>query len=336
MAFVDELQLQVRAGNGGDGVVRWLHLKNKEFSGPSGGNGGKGGDVYAKAVRDIGVLERYVNKKEYAAGNGENGRARSQFGAAGDDLVFEVPIGTIITNESTHERHELLEEGQIALILNGGGGGKGNEHFKGSTNVRPEQSTKGKVGEEATLSIELQLIADAGLIGLPNAGKTSLLNALTNARAKVANYPFTTLDPNLGDIYGFLLADIPGLIEGAAEGKGLGHKFLRHIKRTKMLLHVISLEDDVVAAYKTVRHELESYSSVFNAKQEVVILSKTDLVMPEVVDTARAMLRAAGIGSEEHTIAVSVYDDASLKNLSDALTTMFKNPHLSLGGPTPK
>lgn len=317
MAFIDELQLHLKAGKGGDGVVRWLHLKGKEFSGPAGGNGGRGGNVLARAVRDISVLQNYTRQKRYAAGNGGTGGSRSKEGKNGDDFVLEVPIGTVLTNTETGERFELLTEGQEATLLKGGSGGYGNEHFKGSKNVTPQQSTKGKPGEEADFDIELQLVVDAGLVGLPNAGKSSLLNELTGAKAKVGAYEFTTLNPNLGVLYGYVLADIPGLIEGAAEGRGLGDKFLRHVKRTKIILHCISLEhDDVMEAYKTIRDELAAYSDELAKKPEYVILTKTDTTTPEHIDEAIQSIKKEA----KDVFTVSVYDDNALKALSDNLT----------------
>jgi len=317
MAFIDELQLHLKAGKGGDGVVRWLHLKGKEFSGPAGGNGGRGGNVLARAVRDISVLQNYTRQKRYAAGNGGTGGSRSKEGKNGDDFVLEVPIGTVLTNTETGERFELLSEGQEVILLKGGSGGYGNEHFKGSKNVAPQQSTSGKLGEEADFDIELQLVVDAGLIGLPNAGKSSLLNELTGAKAKVGAYEFTTLNPNLGVLYRYVLADIPGLIEGAAEGRGLGDKFLRHVKRTKIILHCISLEhDDVMEAYKTIRDELAAYSDELAKKPEYVILTKTDTTTPEHIDEAIQSIKKEA----KDVFTVSVYDDNALKALSDNLT----------------
>ncbi|MES2216249.1 MAG: GTPase, partial [Patescibacteria group bacterium] len=226
------------------------------------------------------------------------------------------PIGSMVINLESKRVVELIEEGQLSKILHGGRGGLGNEHFKASTNVRPEQSTPGMEGDESDFTVELNLIADAGLIGLPNAGKSSLLNAVTRARAKVGSYAFTTLDPNLGAIHGYVLADIPGLIEGAAEGKGLGHKFLRHVKRTKLLLHLVSLEnEDIEAAYDSVRGELEKYGNGLPEKREIIILTKTDISDAETIASARKVFEAKGKDVWE----VSIYDDASLKVFADTL-----------------
>ncbi|HEV8666726.1 MAG TPA: GTPase [Candidatus Paceibacterota bacterium] len=225
MAFVDELTFDAAAGKGGDGVVRWLHEKGKEYSGPSGGNGGNGGNVYMRAVRDLNLLARYRGEKRFDAPSGADGENSNRHGKGGDDMTIDLPIGSLVRNTATGEQYELLEEGEKIMILKGGRGGAGNAAFKSSVNITPEESTPGALGESATFTIELRIIADAGLVGLPNAGKSSLLNALTNAAAKVAPYAFTTLDPNLGALYGYIIADIPGLIEGASEGKGLGFRF---------------------------------------------------------------------------------------------------------------
>ena len=241
MAFIDELKLHIKAGNGGNGVVRWLHEKGKEFMGPAGGNGGRGADVYARAIRDFGVLGSYKNLKEIEAPKGGDGENKSRHGADGKDLFVDFPIGSVITNLQTGGKVFLNKDGETKLLAKGGKGGVGNEFFKSATNQRPEQFSLGKEGEQFDFFIEVELVADAGLIGLPNTGKSSLINELTNAKSKVGAYQFTTLEPALGDMYGFILADLPGLIEGASNGKGLGHKFLRHIKRTKILFHCLTI-----------------------------------------------------------------------------------------------
>lgn len=358
MAFIDELQFHAKAGDGGTGVVRWRHEKGKEFAGAAGGNGGPGGDVYARAVRDINILARHKSVKQFKATDGVDGANWSMQGKAGEDRYVDLPIGSIVTNLSSGRTIELIEVGQISKILHGGRGGLGNEHFKASTNVKPEQSTGGMLGEEADFKVELNLIADAGLIGLPNAGKSSLLNALTSAHAKVGSYAFTTLDPNLGVLRGgYILADIPGLIEGASEGKGLGHKFLRHVKRTKVLLHLVSLEimssessssvpetvvapkkktttktaktkiktvtkvlSPIVETYLTVRKELEKYGEGLPDKEEVIILTKTDMVDEKTIKAARKALKKYG----DDILEVSVLDDASIKKLGEELVKRLK------------
>lgn len=322
MAFIDEIQFHVKAGRGGNGVVRWLHEKGKEFMGPAGGNGGKGGDVYVEAVRDIGILNNYRNTKLLEAESGGNGDKKSMNGKDGDDLVILLPIGSVVHNVDTLQTFELLKEGEKVLILKGGRYGLGNEHFKGSTNQRPEQTTDGREGEEADLHIVLKLLVDAGFVGFPNAGKSSLLNALTNAKSKVAAYQFTTLEPSLGEMHKFILADIPGLIEGASEGKGLGDKFLRHISRTKMILHCISLEnEDITAAYKTIRKELENYSEELAAKQEMIILTKTDLIDEKAL---KAKIKEAKKLNKNIT-SVSVLDNEQVKVLKDDLVKTLRS-----------
>lgn len=310
--FIDEIKLHLKAGRGGDGVVRWLHEKGKDKGGPSGGNGGKGGDVYAIAVRDIGILASYRNVKEFMAGNGKAGANNTKQGKEGKDIEIKFPVGSRLTNLTTGHIIELLKDGEKVILLKGGKGGLGNEHFKGSTNVRPRQFTHGEVGEEAVFRVDLLLLVDLGFIGLPNAGKSSLLNVLTAARSKVGDFPFTTLSPSLGSFYGLTLADIPGLIEGAAEGKGLGHKFLRHIERTKALLHCVSAEErDPVAAYQIVRKELELYNKDITRKPEAVLLTKIDMVSEREKNKKIAALKKVS----KTVIPVSILDDKLVKNL---------------------
>ncbi len=322
MAFIDELRLHIKAGQGGNGVVRWLHEKGKEFLGPVGGNGGRGADIYARAVRDIGVLQNYKNLKEIDAPKGGDGGNKSQHGKDGADSYLDFPIGSVITNLETGGKVFLDKDGEIKLLAKGGKGGLGNEFFKSSTNQRPEQFSGGKPGEEFDFLIELELIADAGLIGLPNAGKSSLINELTNAKSKVGAYQFTTLEPALGDMYGYILADLPGLIEGASVGKGLGYKFLRHIKRTKMLLHCLSLESmKLITDYKTIRKELEKYSPELAGKDEVLILTKTDILDKKGVVAAKKKL----LKYCKNILTVSILDDASLKELKDNLIKILRS-----------
>jgi GTPase len=321
MAFIDELKLHIKAGKGGDGVVRWLHEKGKEFMGPAGGNGGKGADVYARAIRDIGVLSNYQNLKEMEAPKGEDGGKKSCHGASGKDLYIDFPIGSIITNLETGGKVFLDKEGDIKLLAQGGRGGQGNETFKSSTNQRPEQCTPGKPGEEFDFYIEVELVADAGLIGLPNAGKSSLINELTNAKSKVGAYQFTTLEPALGNMYGYILADLPGLIEGASEGKGLGHKFLRHIKRTKILFHCLSLESTkLVTDYKTIRKELKAYDNELALKKEVLILTKTDMVDEKTLKSIVKKLSKLN----PNILTITILDDKSVKDLKDNLIKVLR------------
>ncbi len=317
MAFVDEMKFHAHAGRGGVGVVRWRHEYAKEWSGAAGGNGGRGGDVRVRAVRDLGILQRYRNIKEFNAEKGENGMNDSRHGRNGETLIIDLPIGSIVTDHRTGHTFQLLDEGETVRILKGGSGGLGNEYFKASTNTTPMESTDGYDGEEGDFTVELELVADAGFIGLPNAGKSSLLNVLTNADAKVGNYAFTTLEPNLGALYNFVLADIPGLIEGASEGKGLGHKFLRHVRRTKILFHLISLEhvDSIVENYKTIRAELKQYGHGLDEKAETIILTKTDMVEPATVSLTLKELSKLN----KDVLAVTIYDDASIKEAKDEI-----------------
>ena len=320
--FIDELTLHLKAGRGGDGVVRWRHEKGKDHAGPSGGNGGKGGNVYAIAVRDIGILSAYRNIKEFEAGRGEDGAKNLRQGATGKDVEIKLPVGSRLTNLSTSYSIELLKNNEKILLLKGGRGGLGNEHFKGSTNIRPKEFTPGVLGEEADFHIELLLVVDVGIIGLPNAGKSSLLNVFTSAESRVGDFPFTTLEPSLGDFYGLIMADIPGLIEGAAKGRGLGHKFLRHIERTKALIHCISSEnDDPLEAYRVVRKELELYNKTMKKKHEVIVLTKVDLFTGKEKDQKLKLLRNVN----PDVFPISILDDKLIKDFGKYLTKTFKS-----------
>jgi len=276
--LIDHVTLKISAGKGGDGVVRWRRENGIPFGGPAGGDGGKGGNVYFRVVSDIQALSSYKHKKEWHGDDGEAGAKRSMHGKDAEDLYLPIPVGSVIYNREYDKHYEFMEEGDF-LVLRGGKGGLGNENLKSSINRTPKEFTKGELGEFATFDVELRLIADVGIIGLPNAGKSSLLNSLTRAGAKIGDYPFTTLEPNLGAYFGHILADIPGLIEGASDGKGLGHKFLRHITRTKMLVHLVSAENESVGdTYKTIREELKKYNKDLMEKDELVVLSKKDSV----------------------------------------------------------
>ncbi|MFT5281085.1 MAG: GTP-binding protein [Flavobacteriaceae bacterium] len=315
MAFIDEIkEIQIAAGKGGNGVVRWRREKFRPLGGPSGGDGGRGGDVILRANRQIKLLNDYFGKPLLEAEEGEAGRKNSEQGRNGENLVLEFPLGTVIRNLETKEEIELTVEGQEELLLKGGRGGLGNEHFKGSKNTTPQEWTPGKKGYKGMFSIEVRLFADAGLIGLPNAGKSTLLNMVTNAQSKVAEYAFTTLEPHLGVLKGgYVIADIPGLIEGASEGKGLGHTFLRHIRRTKMLIHMISFEngDEMMNVYKSIRGELSNYHDELGKKDEVIVLSKTDVAeSDEYIEEKKKEFEKLG----KEVILISSYDDESLED----------------------
>lgn len=334
MAFIDEMTIRAEAGRGGDGVVRWRKEKFVPKGGPAGGDAGRGGNFYIMAVRDVHVLSKYKAKKDFKAGRGEDGGKKSLHGKNGEDFFLELPIGSIVTNLETDETWQLTEEAQKFLILKGGYGGFGNEHFKSSTNTTPQESREGQDGEKGNFKIELELFADVGLIGLPNAGKSSLLNSLTNAEAKIGDYAFTTLDPNLGDFYGYIIADIPGLIEGASEGKGLGVKFLRHIKRTKMLAHLVSFENlskgstGMMKAYKEIRKELEKYDKKLklgteglSSKQEIIILTKSDVIEdPKIILKKIAEFEKLN----QKVFVLSLFDDKMVKKFSDELSKILK------------
>jgi len=322
--FVDEITLAVSAGNGGDGVVRWRHDKFKPLAGPAGGDGGKGGDVYVRAIRDISILGRYTGDKVFAAASGDAGHSGSKTGKGGADLIIDVPIGSTVRDREKGRVFEVLEEGEMVRIYKGGNGGLGNEFFKSSTNRSPERATKGKEGERGELHIELSLVVDAGLVGLPNAGKSSLINALTSAQSKVGAYAFTTKKPQLGDLFGYVIADIPGLIEGASEGKGLGHRFLRHIARTKMILHVVSLEsEDPLRDYYTIRKELSSYDSSLTDKEEWIIFNKKDLANQSVIETLLSNIDI----NKNRVFVLSAQTGEGVKELQDALVVRLRESY---------
>ena len=291
MKFVDEAFIDVAAGDGGNGCVSFRHEKYKEFGGPDGGDGGRGGHVLALADPNLNTLVDYRFSRRHEAKRGQHGMGSDMFGAAGDDIVLKMPVGTIITDAETGEvLYELLKPGEMITIAKGGDGGFGNLRFKSAINRAPRQKTPGWAGERKSLKLELKVLADVGLLGLPNAGKSTLITAVSNARPRIADYPFTTLHPNLGVVrvgpeQSFVVADLPGLIEGASEGAGLGHQFLRHLQRTRLLWHVVDLapfdDSDPVAQAKAIVAELKKYDQGLYDKPRWLVLNKMDMIPAE-------------------------------------------------------
>lgn len=318
--LVDDVKIRFTAGNGGAGATAFQ--KVRLMQGPTGGDGGHGGSVYLEGVADINALAAFASRREVKAEDGKNGRGQFVDGRRGEDFILKVPRGTRITNLETGSVREVSTIGERVLVAGGGKGGHGNFKFRSSTNTTPMEHEEGTPGDSAEFHLELLLIADVGLVGLPNAGKSSLLNALTNARSKVGSYAFTTLEPSLGDFYGTIIADIPGLIEGASHGKGLGDKFLRHIERTRTLFHLVSAEsDDVVRDYRTIRAELEAYDPLLGQKDERVFLTKSDMVSPEELDEKLKKLKKIKVVATP----VSVLDDESMKEVKKVLTSLAKD-----------
>jgi GTPase len=299
MKFLDEAKVYIRSGDGGNGCVSFRREKFIEFGGPNGGDGGKGGDVVAQAVDGLNTLIDYRYQQHFKAKNGRAGMGKDRHGASGDDIVVKVPAGTQIYEEDGETLlADLTDVGQRVVLARGGNGGFGNAHFKSSTNRAPRHANPGLPGEERTIRLRLKLIADAGIVGLPNAGKSTLLAAVSAAKPKIADYPFTTLHPQLGVVESdgreFVLADIPGLIEGAHEGAGLGDRFLGHVERCRVLLHLVDgTGEHAGEAYKTVRAELEAYGEGLAGKPEIVALNKADALTPEALKQQTARLKRA-------------------------------------------
>ena len=301
MKFLDEAKVYIRSGDGGAGSVSFRREKYIEFGGPDGGDGGRGGDVWVEAVEGLNTLIDYRYQQHFKAKTGMHGMGRNRTGAGGDSVTLKVPAGTQIFEEDRETLIcDLVNVGDRYRLATGGNGGFGNTHFKSSTHQAPRHANPGQEGQEKTIWLRLKLIADGGLVGLPNAGKSTFLATVTRARPKIANYPFTTLHPNLGvatiDGKEFILADIPGLIEGAHEGVGIGDRFLGHVERTRVLCHLVSsVEEDVAKAYTTVRNELEAYGHGITDKPEVVALSQVDVLDPETRrDKVKALKKATG------------------------------------------
>lgn len=299
MKFLDEAKIFLESGKGGKGCVSFHREKNMEFGGPNGGNGGRGGDLYFLADNRLNTLIDFRYTQHFIAESGQAGMGRDRSGKGGDDLYIRVPVGTqILDADKETVLADMVTEGETLLFLKGGDGGFGNAHYKSSTNQAPRKSTPGWPAQEAEIWLRLKLIADVGLVGLPNAGKSTFLAASSNAKPKIADYPFTTLAPNLGVVkvsdWEFVIADIPGLIEGAHEGLGLGDRFLGHVERTSVLLHLIDcMQDDPFQAYTTIRNELNKYGELTENKQEIIVLNKMDALGDELSEDVRAELEKA-------------------------------------------
>ena len=322
--LVDEVEIKIRAGKGGDGKVNFRREKYVPKGGPDGGDGGDGGDVYFVGVEDITALRRFRYQKEFSAENGENGSAKLKTGTSGKDLEINVPVGTVIRVLGTERSWEIKKIGEKILLAKGGKGGRGNWHFKSSTHQTPMEYEQGGAGQEMDLSLELRLIADIGLIGLPSVGKSSLLNELTKAHAKVASYNFTTLEPNLGVMEnGLIIADLPGLIEGAHEGKGLGIKFLKHVERTKVLLHCVGADSSTLLKdYETIRKELGEFDKELLERPEIILVTKSDLVSGAEMKKMVIRLRQ-GFGETKEILVCSIYDYESIEKLKEKLKDYF-------------
>ncbi len=324
MKFLDTAKVYIASGSGGNGCVSFRREKFIEYGGPNGGNGGRGGDVWAEAVENLNTLIDYRYQQHLKAQNGQQGLGKEMTGFNGDDATLRVPVGTQIYEEDGEQLiSDLTHAGQRVLLLKGGNGGFGNAHFKSATNQAPRHANPGQPAEEKTIILKLKLIADAGLIGLPNAGKSTFLSRASAAKPKIADYPFTTLNPQLGmvriDGSDFVLADLPGLIEGAHEGSGLGDKFLGHAERCGVVLHLVDgTQSEISRAYKTIRHEIEAYGHGLAEKPEIVALNKIDAVArPQLARKLAALARASG----KHVFALSGVSGEGVSELLRALAT---------------
>ena len=298
MAFIDKAKIYIKSGNGGHGALSFRREKFVEYGGPNGGNGGKGGDVIFRVNKGINTLQRYRFNQHHNAQNGMGGAGQLKTGASGKDLILDVPCGTeIYTEDMSIKIHEILKDDETYHFLRGGQGGKGNAHFKSSTNRAPRKFQQGEKGQESTVRLKLKILADVGLVGMPNAGKSSILNFVTNAKSKVADYAFTTLHPHIGMVQKedleFVLADIPGLIEHASDGKGLGHDFLSHVERCKILIHVVDItEEKPFENYKVIRQELLNYGGKIEQKKEIIALNKIEITDQKRVEEIKKEFEA--------------------------------------------
>ena len=330
MKFLDKAKIHIKAGDGGNGAASFRREKYIEFGGPNGGDGGRGGDVVFRAVPNVNTLIDYRFKTNFAAQRGQNGMGRMRTGYSGETLVLPVPTGTVILSENEEiEYADLNVDGMEYLAARGGNGGWGNLHFKSPTNRAPKQANDGLPGEERTVVLRLKLIADIGLVGFPNAGKSTILAAVTSARPKIANYAFTTLNPQLGVMYAhkreFVMVDLPGLIEGAHTGVGLGDRFLGHAERTKMILHVIDgTEPDWAARYAAIRHEMDSYGGGLIGKPEIVVINKIDAVSDkDLVERINAFKKSFGRKKKPTIVMISAAGHIGLNELTSAVEKEF-------------
>ena len=330
MKFLDKAKIHIRAGDGGNGSASFRREKYIEFGGPNGGDGGRGGDIIFRAVPNVNTLIDYRFKTNFAAGRGQNGMGKMRTGASGETLVLPVPTGTVILSENEEiEYADLNVDGMEYLAARGGNGGWGNLHFKSPTNRAPRQANDGLPGEERTVVLRLKLIADIGLVGFPNAGKSTLLATLTAARPKIANYPFTTLNPQLGVMYAhnreFVLVDLPGLIQGAHTGVGLGDRFLGHAERTKMILHIIDgTEPDWATRYSAIRYEMDSYGGDLTSKPEMVVINKTDAIALDELQTRMdAFKKSFGRKKRPEIMAISAAGRVGISELISAIEKKF-------------
>lgn len=330
MKFLDRAKIYIKAGDGGNGSASFRREKYIEFGGPNGGDGGRGGDVVFVAVPNVNTLIDYRYKTKYIAQRGENGMGKMRTGASGETLVLPVPTGTVILSENEEiEYADLNQDGMEYRAARGGNGGWGNLHFKSPTNRAPKQANDGLPGEERTVVLRLKLIADIGLVGFPNAGKSTLLSAVTSARPKIANYPFTTLNPQLGVMYAhnreFVMVDLPGLIKGAHTGVGLGDQFLGHAERTKLILHVIdATEPDLYARYAAIRHEMDSYGGDLVNKPEIVIINKIDALSKEELETKIAEFRKGfGRKKKPQILAISAAGQIGINEMISVIEQQF-------------
>lgn len=332
--FVDKVNVKVKAGDGGNGIVSFRKEKYIDRGGPDGGDGGKGGDIIVVAENNMDTLAVYRNHKLQKAQNGESGSKRKKHGKNGNNLVLNVPVGTIIYDLDGKQIVDLSTKKSSFVIAAGGSGGFGNAHFVSSVRQAPRVAERGEKGEEKELVFELKLVADVGLVGLPNAGKSTLLGSLSNARPEIADYPFTTLIPNLGVVdysdTSLLLADVPGLIEGASKGKGLGDEFLKHIERTAVIAHLIDIYDvDVLESYKTIRNELEDYSKNLSKKPSIVVLNKIEGLDKEIIDQQVKLIQKAA-GKKTKVIAISAKAKIGLNDLLTNLSKLVKADRMKI------